>query len=173
MDITIRPITTDDTEKFFEMMCRLDEETDYMLYEPGERRENTKDLSRLRARIEAAASGDDLLMVAADGDDIVGFIWAERGTLRRVRHTAYIVTGIRKAYRGKGIGTDFFKHLDNWAEAGGIVRLELTVECENVGARNLYEKSGFKVEGVRPKSMYVNGKYVDEYYMGKILNLQN
>jgi len=26
------------------------------------------------------------------------------------------------------------------------------------------------VEGVRPKSMKVNGRFVDEYYMGKILD---
>ena len=38
-----------------------------------------------------------------------------------------------------------------------------------VYAKGLYEKQGFSVEGVRPKSMLVNGSYVDEYYMGKIL----
>ena len=51
----------------------------------------------------------------------------------------------------------------------GIIRLELTVECDNIHAKTLYEKQGFSVEGVRPKSMLVNGSYVDEYYMGKIL----
>ena len=50
------------------------------------------------------------------------------------------------------------------------MRLELTVECVNTGAKHLYEKNGFIVEGVRPKSMKVNGKFVDEYYMGKILD---
>ena len=60
--------------------------------------------------------------------------------------------------------------LDEWAGKNGIVRLELTVECVNTGAKNLYEKNGFKVEGIRPKSMKVNGRFVDEYYMGKILD---
>ena len=59
--------------------------------------------------------------------------------------------------------------LNAWARANGLVRLELTVECPNTGAKALYEKHGFTVEGVRPKSMKVNGTYVDEYYMGKIL----
>ncbi len=35
--------------------------------------------------------------------------------------------------------------------------------------QKLYEKSGFKVEGIRAKSMLVNGELVDEYYMAKIL----
>jgi len=60
--------------------------------------------------------------------------------------------------------------LDEWAGKNGIVRLELTVECVNTGAKHLYEKNGFTVEGVRPKSMKVNGRFVDEYYMGKILD---
>ena len=60
--------------------------------------------------------------------------------------------------------------LDEWAGKNGIVRLELTVECVNTGAKLLYEKHGFKVEGIRPKSMKVNGRFVDEYYMGKILD---
>lgn len=47
--------------------------------------------------------------------------------------------------------------------------LELTVECPNRAAKHLYEKSGFKVEGIKTKSMLVNGNYVDEYYMAKIL----
>jgi hypothetical protein len=28
---------------------------------------------------------------------------------------------------------------------------------------------GFKIEGLKEKSIIVDGKYVDEYYMGKIL----
>ena len=165
-----RTLTGNDTEAFFEMMCRLDEETEYMMYEPGERREKTKNLDRLRANIEGAHSGGDFLLAAVTEDgQIAGFIWASRGDLNRVLHTAYIVTGIRKAWRRQGIGTEFFHRLDAWARANGLVRLELTVECPNTGAKALYEKHGFTVEGVRPKSMKVNGTYVDEYYMGKIL----
>ena len=165
-----RTLTENDTEAFFEMMCRLDEETEYMMYEPGERREKTKNLDRLRANIEGANSGGDFLLAAVtEAGEITGFIWASRGDLNRVLHTAYIVTGIRKAWRRQGIGTEFFNRLDDWARANSLVRLELTVECPNVGAKALYEKHGFCVEGIRPKSMKVNGVYVDEYYMGKIL----
>ena len=152
-------------------MCLLDEETDYMMYEPGEREEKTKDLNRLRANIDAAVNGGDLLLVAEnEGGDIVGYIWAERGSLNRVRHTAYIVVGIRQAYRRQGIGSEFFRRLDEWARENGIIRLELTVECVNADAVRLYEKQGFFIEGTRNSSMRVNGEFVDEYYMAKILN---
>jgi RimJ/RimL family protein N-acetyltransferase len=81
----------------------------------------------------------------------------------------YISAGIRQAYQRQGIGTEFFLRAENWAKENGIVRLELTVECENDVAKTLYEKMGFEIEGIRPKSMKVNGRFVDEYYMGKIL----
>ncbi len=165
----IRMITTDDAAALFTMMCRLDEETDYMMYEPGEREAKGYTIDRLEAALAPAVRGDVFLRAAVNDDgEIVGYIWAERGKLTRILHTAYIVVGLRAAYRGQGIGTEFFRLLDEWAKEKGIVRLELTVECANTEARKLYEKSGFKIEGVRPRSMLVCGKYADEYYMGKI-----
>ena len=107
--------------------------------------------------------------MATENDKIVGYIRAERGKFERNFHTAYIVIGILKKYRGKGIGTPFFNNLDLWAKTNNIVRLELTVECCNNTAKNLYEKNGFKIEGIRKKSMFVAGSFVDEFYMAKIL----
>lgn len=163
----IRPITLDDVENFYHMMCWLDEETEYMMYEPGERQLKSNNLDDLKERIEVAVSGEDFLMVAVnDNEEIVGYIWAERGKMNRISHTAYIITGIRKAYHRQGIGSKFFNILYEWAGENGIVRLEFV----NTGAKHLYEKNGFIVEGVRLKSMKVNGRFVDEYYMGKILD---
>ena len=82
---------------------------------------------------------------------------------------AYIVTGIRLAYRRQGIGNAFFEKLLQWAAETGVRRLELTVVCSNSAAVHLYEKHGFAIEGVRRQVMKINGVYADEYYMGKIL----
>ena len=167
----IRPISPGDVSGLYHMLCRLDEETEYMMYEPGERQSRTNGLNQLDTAVQEATSGSDFLLVAENEvGEIVGFLWAERGKLNRVLHTAYIVVGIRSAYRRMGIGTRFFKRLESWARECGIVRLELTVECPNTEAIHLYEKSGFKIEGTRPRSMKVNDEYVDEYYMGRILN---
>ena len=102
--------------------------------------------------------------------EIVGFLHAARGAFRRNRHTASVVVGVRAAWRRQGAGTALFAALEDWARANGVVRLELTVEGANTAARELYEKRGFVVEGLRQRSMYVNGEYVDEYYMAKLLS---
>lgn len=165
-----RKIRENDTAAFFQMLCRLDEETEYMMYEPGEREIRTPDTQRLRSNIKAADELGDLLLGAVNEQgEIVGFIWAERGKLNRILHTAYIVTGIRREYRRQGIGNEFFDRLEDWAEENGVIRLELTVECENTNAVKLYEKHGFLIEGTRAGSMKVNGRLVDEYYMGKLI----
>lgn len=115
-------------------------------------------------------TGNDFLLIAEENDGkIVGYIWAERGKLNRILHTAYIVVGIREAYRHQGIATEFFKRLDEWARKNSIVRLELTVECANTVARHLYERNGFVVEGRRMKSMKLGNEFVDEFYMAKLL----
>lgn len=114
--MNIRPITENDVERFFHMLCQLDEETDFMMYEPGERLQRTISLEPLKGRIESAVSGTDLLLVAEDEHGtLAGFIWAERGTLNRIAHTAYIVIGVRLIYRHQGIGTAFFRLVDDWA----------------------------------------------------------
>ena len=167
----IREITANDAAAFFNMMCRLDEETDHMMYEPGERQAGPRSPDRIREIIEAAVSEKDLLLAAVnDEGEMVGFLHAERGKLNRIRHTAYIVTGIRQAFRRQGIGTALFRRLDSWARENGVIRLELTVECSNTGAVSLYEKQGFRKEGLRAKSMSVSGVLTDEYYMAKIFD---
>ncbi|WP_312441622.1 GNAT family N-acetyltransferase [Lacrimispora sp.] len=166
MNVIIRPIEENDAESLWQMMSALDVETKYMMYEPNER---TKNIDRLISTIKEAATGNNLFLAAEADHEIVGYISAQKGILRRVKHSAYIVVGIRASYQRQGIGSSFFKQLDKWANDKGVTRLELSVMCINDAAKNLYEKNGFVVEGIKKNSMVVDGTYVDEYYMAKLL----
>lgn len=166
--ITYKNIELADIHKFWIFLNQLDSETDCMMYEAGERSRRTT-YSDLESEIRKHVIHDnDFLYIAVDHDTIVGYIRAEIGRFSRIRHSAYIVTGILRDYRSIGIGTVFFNQLDIWAKENKISRLELSVQCRNQAARHLYEKNGFKVEGLKKKSMYVNGQYIDEYYMAKL-----
>jgi RimJ/RimL family protein N-acetyltransferase len=81
----------------------------------------------------------------------------------------YIVIGILQSYSGQGIGAKLFERLEQWAREEEFHRLELTVMTHNHRAIGLYNKMGFKVEGVKKHSLFVNGEYVDEYYMSKLI----
>lgn len=166
----------EDARKFLDMMGQLDCETDFMMYEPGERDVTHSGLLNVQNMIRSAGGGEDgtsvrtdFLLTAWEDGRLAGYIQAERGQFNRNAHTAYLVTGILKNYWGRGIGTEFFKSLDRWAKEEGVTRLELTAECQNTAALRLYEKNGFVIEGIRKQSMIVDGKYVDEYYMAKYL----
>ncbi|MNW12412.1 putative acetyltransferase YhhY [compost metagenome] len=61
------------------------------------------------------------------------------------------------------------RRLDLWAAEAGLVRLELTVMTHNERAVGLYRKHGFDIEGTKLRSLRVDGNWVNEYYMGKII----
>ena len=161
----IRRCEINDADNMLKMLLELDKETEYMLFEADER---PNDINRVKAMINQSINGDNLLLIATEDDNIIGFLSAQRGIIRKIKHTAYIVVGIREKFRGKGIRKKLFCELDLWAKENNISRLELTVMCPNSMAKQLYEKNGFEVEGTKRNSIFMNGKYIDEYYMSKI-----
>ena len=163
----IRRCEINDADNMLKMLLELDKETEYMLFEADER---PNDINRVKAMINQSINGDNLLLIATEDDNIIGFLSAQRGIIRKIKHTAYIVVGIREKFRGKGIGKKLFCELDLWAKENNISRLELTVMCPNSMAKQLYEKNGFEVEGTKRNSIFMNGKYLDEYYMSIIYN---
>lgn len=163
----IRKIQRKDANNYLEMLLNLDNETKFMLFEPGER---PTDINIVDSIIKKSIDGDNLVLVAIDDEKIIGFLSAQRGVPKRIKHTAYIVVGIREKFRGKGIGSKLFFELDMWARENNITRLELSVISSNNVAKHLYEKNGFEVEGIKKNAMIIDGKYVDEFYMAKLFN---
>jgi ribosomal protein S18 acetylase RimI-like enzyme len=164
----IRTAVFEDAPAYLAMLKQLDNETDMMLYEPDERPDTVESIEKT---ILAATASGSLILVAEDKDVIVGFLTAERGFARRIHHSAYIVVGILASQRGQGLGKKLFTDLENWAKNNQITKLELTVSVRNEPGIRLYKSMGFAVEGIKKDSLKLNGKLVDEYYMGKIVPL--
>ncbi len=163
--MNIRQIEEKDAELFLNLLMELDHETKFMMLEPGERK-NDPEVTRsiIKKNLE-----DSFMYVAEEEKKLVGFLTGERGSANRIKHTAYIVIGILGGHRGKGIGKKLFEELEKWAGTNNLKRLELTVMTHNEKAVNLYKKIGFKIEGVKEHSILLDGKFIDEYYMGKVL----
>lgn len=162
----IRKVETKDSERFLNMLIQLDNETNNMMFEPGERKTTIEEMKDIISNTNNSSS---LTLVVEDKENIVGFLSAQRGFANRIKHRAHIVIGILRDYRGKKLGVELFQEMEKWALEINITRLELTVMTHNEGAIKLYKKMGFKIEGIKEKSLKVNEKYVDEYYMCKIL----
>lgn len=162
----IRHIHIEDSHKFMTLMLTLDQETKHMMYEPGERKTDEK---QMRTRIENMLHSGSMIFVSEEADDLTGFLLVDRGQPKRIQHTGYIVIGIKESHHRKGLGKALFEEAINWSRAEGIHRLSLTVKVDNHAGISLYEKIGFEIEGVKKDSMIVDGSYVDEYYMGILL----
>ena len=155
-----------DAEALLDLKLALDRETPLMMYEPGERRADPRVVEvEILYRIEVANS---TIIVAAQGSRLVGYVEATGGTFRRTNHLAIVTTGVRASHTGQGIGSQLFQALVDWADAVGVIRLELTVMEHNTPARALYEKFGFQSEGIRKCSMCIDGACVDEIAMVRI-----
>jgi RimJ/RimL family protein N-acetyltransferase len=164
----IRTICEDDAEQFLNLCKQLDLETQFMLLEPGERKTT---LEEQRTQIDILLRQENqTIFVAEQENRLVGYLAASGGTFKRNRHSAYLVIGILQTFTGQGVGTQLFQRLEEWTQQKDIHRLELTVMTHNTTGIALYKKQGLTIEGTKRHSLLINGQYVDEFYMAKLLD---
>ncbi len=94
-----------------------------------------------------------LWLVAVDEGGLVAYGggWVARGKFHLLN------LAVASAHRRKGIGQQLMVALMNQAFQRGCEAATLEVRRGNEAARQLYEKLGFRVEGVR-RSYYTNGE---------------
>lgn len=163
----IREITRSDAEEYLNLIKVIDAESEFLLFEEGER---STTLTEQEKRIKELEKIDNrTIFVGEKNNKMIGYLIANGGQTKRNRHSAYIVIGIMKSHTGQGVGTRLFERLEEWAINRNISRLELGLMDRNIPALLLYKKMGFELEGVKKDAFYVNGNYVNEYMMAKIL----
>lgn len=163
----IRHATPEDARQLVKVMQQVERESPYMLYEAGERKIPAENMGK---RISGLTGQENSTILLAETEgQLAGYLFALGGASKKSAHTASIVIGITAAHQGKGIGKKFFEKLLEWALKKGLHRLELTVITENSRAKELYEKAGFSIEGTKKDALRMDGRFVDEYYMSKIL----
>lgn len=165
--MNVRKIRVSDSENFTILTQKVESSSNFMLWEAGER---TVHIEEQRKRIESLGkSQNSTILVVEKGNELIGYLIAVGGNAKRKRHSVYLVIGILEEYRGQGIGTKLFREIERWACEQKIHRLELTVVTQNKAGLSLYKKMGFEIEGTKRDSLFIDGKYVDEYYMSKLL----
>lgn len=112
---------------------------------------------------------NNLLLVAAYENKVIGNIEIRTPNLSKTKHTALIGTGVVKAWRGKGIGTFLMDSLITWVkEKSSIEILWLQVFATNENAIKLYKKMGFTIDGIQKDFIKLDeNKYTDSINMSK------
>lgn len=80
-------------------------------------------------------------------------------------HVGILGMGLVPSARGRGIGKMLMQATLAKAWAMGFSRIELTVRADNLHAKALYERMGFKTEGLNRRAFCVDGKFHDAYSM--------
>jgi RimJ/RimL family protein N-acetyltransferase len=163
----IREIEREDTERFVSLINQVESESEFLLFEAGERQVTVEQQEKRIDMMEQ--EGNSTIFVAEENSELIGYLIAMGGQAKRNKHTAYLVIGILTEYRGQGVGSKLFQRLEEWATEQKLHRLELTVVTLNEAGIRLYKKMGFEIEGTKRNSLYIDGKFVNEYYMSKLL----
>ncbi|WP_077325049.1 GNAT family N-acetyltransferase [Virgibacillus siamensis] len=166
----IREIKTSDAEKFIQLTYQVEKNSKYMLWEAGERKiDSDKQLKIIDSFLQKENS--TIFVVENEKANLIGFLMAIGGNAKRNKHSIYIVIGILEEYRGQGVGRKLYDRLDQWAIQHKIRRIELTVVAKNAAGLSLYRKMDFEIEGTKRDSLMIDGEFVDEYYMAKLLEI--
>jgi RimJ/RimL family protein N-acetyltransferase len=166
-EVHIRPATPADAAALLGLKRLLAEESRFMLLEPGERTTSVEEVaSELRTM---GAAPNCTVLVAESAGILIGYVEASGGRFRRNRVTAEVVIGVAAAASGQRVGSALMARLVGWAESAGLHRLELTVMAHNHRARRLYHRAGFVEEGRRSQCLQVDGAFVDEIFMARLL----
>jgi len=144
----------------------VDEDANIFTDEKVTREEEADWLGRKLALLER----DEELVLFAEVDGRVIASSSLKKNKGMTSHTGDVGIIIRKGYRNVGIGTEMLKTLISQAMKIGLKMLYLGVFSTNKLAYHVYEKVGFRETGRRPKSIFKNGKYIDDVIMAKELS---
>jgi ribosomal protein S18 acetylase RimI-like enzyme len=107
---------------------------------------------------------DTFMLGAFRNVELIAMAGFYRSKGPKLRHrgniwSMYVAPDVRRSGLGRQILRDVIalaRTLD------GVIQIHLSVVADNIGARTLYFKSGFKLVGHTPRAVHVDGKYFDE-----------
>jgi RimJ/RimL family protein N-acetyltransferase len=170
IQISLRTGNIDDAEAILEIQKEVLLENEYMISVIEEFDET---IEQQRNWIEKISENErETIIVAEFKEKVIGLIVFRSKNTKRLAHTGYFTTMIRKDYRERGIGKSLIKELLNWAEQNPLIeKVSLGVLSTNQRAIALYKSVGFVEEGRKIKEVkFSEDLYVDDILMYKMVN---
>lgn len=101
---------------------------------------------RIKDLKEYLINGNTLVYAVADCSHLIAFIWffIKKNLDEKVIHVTHFV--VHEGYRGKGIGGNLLKKVEEYALENGINQIELLVSKENKKSVEFYINRDFEIE---------------------------
>lgn len=107
---------------------------------------------------------NELMLVACDGDKIVGNGILEAERIPRYSHRKELSVTVLREYWGQGIGSELMRRLLDFAKQSAAV-VSLVVRSDNERAISLYRKFGFREVGKFEKYFKIKDSFYDALIM--------
>ncbi len=143
-------------------------ETHFLSFGANEFRTSVKEYEKNIENI--ANTKNSIIILATINEKVAGIAILDSSNKGRSSHDGTFGIVISQKYCNLGLGKNMMEYIINWAKTNGITkRISLMTNKDNTVARVLYEKMGFKVEGIVRRGICFQGKYYDAILMGLIL----
>ncbi len=167
--ITVRTAEPEDAPGINNVMKSILKEKIYTIYDIDEYTETKQ--SRLKQIRRYRRAQGKIIIIALLKNRVIGFVTFNNRDVRKTMHTGFLSIYLLKEFRGVGLGKELLRNLIQWGRNNKIIsKMSLAVFSCNKNAIALYKKVGFKVEGLCPKDMKINGRYYDSVLMYKFVS---
>lgn len=162
MNITVKKASCEDAAAMLEYLKQIGGETENLTFGAEGLSLTPEDEADFIVRAED--SRDEVMLVAKDGDRIVGDASLTR-LPRRMKHRGDLGIAVIKEYWNKGVGSMLLSAVIEFARENGFEIIDLQVRSDNTAAIHLYEKFGFERIGTHPSFFNIDGDDVPFDYM--------
>ncbi|MEK4075631.1 GNAT family N-acetyltransferase [Paenibacillus sp. FSL M7-0656] len=170
LSYSIRSAEEKDAEALSSLRVQIDGETENMDREEGEAYIDAAGFRRI-IHLDTEKSRN-LFLVAVVAGEIVGYSRCEGTELKRFCHKVEFGVCVSREFWGHGIGKNLLEKSIEWADQTGVEKMTLNVLASNEKAIELYQKSGFEIEGILKKDRrHADGQYYDTIVMGRFRDL--
>ncbi|TYR79989.1 GNAT family N-acetyltransferase [Priestia megaterium] len=157
--VTIRPAEVEDAKQITTAVEEIIAAGEFI------QKDEPKTVEEEQQFIREVAEKNHMYVVAEVEGEVVGIARVLRGEIQMKRHTGLFRTWLVSKVQGMGIGKQLMNYTLKWSKENHLHKLSLTVFASNEVAYKLYEKVGFKQEGILKEQAFINNEYVDEIYM--------
>lgn len=159
MDVSIEPVAPAHFEGLWRALDVVAREKRYLAFTAAPPWESS------RAFYEHIVANGLCQVVAVVDHEVVGWCDILPGAGQTRAHVGTLGIGLVPAARHRGIGARLMRAAIDGAWARGLTRIELSVRADNANAQALYKRLGFEPEGLRRRSVRVDGQYHDSLAM--------